>query len=67
MQALQKVQEELKLRAGELRAAEEKAKRLINEKVILEERISTLEKKKTNEVVLPSASYDFVCMVDCRW
>ncbi|GLU19631.1 hypothetical protein SLE2022_358690 [Rubroshorea leprosula] len=49
-QALQKVQEELKLRTGELRAAEEKAKRLINEKVILEERISTLEKKKTNEV-----------------
>ncbi|GKV30251.1 hypothetical protein SLEP1_g39083 [Rubroshorea leprosula] len=49
-QALKKVQEELKLRTGELRAAEEKAKRLINEKVILEERISTLEKKKTNEV-----------------
>ncbi|GLT39386.1 hypothetical protein SLA2020_135790 [Shorea laevis] len=49
-QALQKVQEELKLRTGELRAAEEKAKRLINEKVILEERISTLEKKKINEV-----------------
>lgn len=60
-QALRKVQEELKLRTEELHATEEKAKRLTNEKALLEERISTLEKKKADEVGIMEKRFEKEC------
>ena len=51
-QLLQKLQGELKLRSEDLHAAEDAMKKLINEKISLEERISGLEKKKADEVLL---------------
>ncbi|XP_052196753.1 kinesin-like protein KIN-14E [Diospyros lotus] len=47
---VQKIQNELKLRTAELHAAEETAKRLVNEKISVEERIFMLEKKKAEEM-----------------
>lgn len=49
-QVLQKLQDELKLRSEELHAAEDTLKKLVNEKISLEERISGLEKKKADEI-----------------
>ncbi|XP_028060875.1 kinesin-like protein KIN-14E isoform X1 [Camellia sinensis] len=49
-QVLQKIQDELKIRSAELHATEETAKRLVNEKQLLEERIVRLEKKKVEEI-----------------
>ncbi|GKA86901.1 kinesin-like protein KIN-14E, partial [Tanacetum coccineum] len=49
-QVLKKIQDELKIRSSELHAAEETTKKLYNEKMLLEERISRLEKKKVDEV-----------------
>ncbi|CAI9110386.1 OLC1v1010396C1 [Oldenlandia corymbosa var. corymbosa] len=48
-QILNKIQDELKARTLELHAAEESKRKLLAEKVSLEERISTLEKKKMDE------------------
>ncbi|KAL6959761.1 Kinesin-like protein KIN-14E [Sarracenia purpurea var. burkii] len=48
-QVLQKIQEELKVRTAELHAAEETTKRLVNEKLLLEERMLRFEKKKAEE------------------
>ncbi|KAI4314690.1 hypothetical protein L6164_027576 [Bauhinia variegata] len=47
---LQKLEDELKLRKEELHAAEETIKRLTNEKLVLEQKISELEKKKADEI-----------------
>lgn len=52
LQPLHKLQDELKLRNEELHMALEKTKRLTNEKVILEQRITELERKKDEEVEL---------------
>lgn len=49
-QLLQKLQDELKLRSEELHAAEETIKKLVNEKLSLEQRIYGLEKKKADEI-----------------
>lgn len=49
-QVLQKIQDELRTRSLELHAAEESKKRLVNEKSLLEEKFSVVEKKKTDEV-----------------
>ncbi|XP_059440538.1 kinesin-like protein KIN-14E [Corylus avellana] len=49
-QLLQKLQGELKLRSEELHAAEDTMKKLVNEKISLEEKISGLEKKKADEI-----------------
>nr|GEU46644.1 kinesin-like protein KIN-14E [Tanacetum cinerariifolium] len=49
-QVLRKIQDELRIRSSELHAAEETTKKLYNEKMLLEERISRLEKKKVDEV-----------------
>nr|GEZ39605.1 kinesin-like protein KIN-14E [Tanacetum cinerariifolium] len=46
-QVLRKIQDELRI---QLHAAEETTKKLYNEKMLLEERISRLEKKKVDEV-----------------
>ncbi|KAK1410608.1 hypothetical protein QVD17_37145 [Tagetes erecta] len=51
-QVLQKIQDELRTRSSELHAAEEAKKKLFNEKMLLEERISRLEKKKVDEIRL---------------
>nr|GLL19033.1 kinesin-like protein KIN-14E isoform X1 [Ipomoea trifida] len=48
-QVLRKIQDELKARLMELHAAEETKRKLLNEKVSLEEKISRLEKKKSDE------------------
>lgn len=57
-QLLQKLQDELKLRSEELHAAEETVKKLVNEKLSLEQRIYGLEKKKADEVVLLTLEFD---------
>ncbi|CAL5365981.1 unnamed protein product [Camellia sinensis] len=49
-QVLQKIQDELKMRSAELHVTEETAKRLVNEKQLLEERIVRLEKTKVEEI-----------------
>jgi hypothetical protein len=58
-QLLQKLQDELKLRSEELHAAEDTIKKLVNEKISLEERISGLEKNKADEVILFPLEFDF--------
>lgn len=50
MQAFYKLQDELKLRSEELHGAEETINRLRDEKLLLEQRVSGLEKKKADEV-----------------
>ncbi|KAK2657716.1 hypothetical protein Ddye_010768 [Dipteronia dyeriana] len=49
-QALHKLQDELKICKEELHTERENTKKLLNEKVLLEQRISRLEKKKAEEV-----------------
>lgn len=49
---LLKVQDELKRRCEELLVAQETAKKLGNEKQLLEQRIQRLEKKKADEVTM---------------
>lgn len=49
---LNKIQDELKARNMELQAAEEAKRKILGEKLSLEERISRLEKKKGDEVLL---------------
>lgn len=51
-QVLQKIQDELRMRNTELNAAEETKKKLVNEKNLLEERLSRLEKKRVDEIRL---------------
>ncbi|MBA0793689.1 hypothetical protein Gohar_018077, partial [Gossypium harknessii] len=58
---LHKLQDELKLRNEELHMAVEKTKRLTNEKVILEQRITELERKKDEEVKILKKSYEQEC------
>nr|AFK13155.1 zwichel [Gossypium arboreum] len=60
-QPLHKLQDELKLRNEELHMAVEKTKRLTNEKVILEQRITELERKKDEEVKILKKSYEQEC------
>ncbi|XVF59911.1 hypothetical protein PTKIN_Ptkin07bG0313700 [Pterospermum kingtungense] len=55
------LQDELKLRIEELRMAEEKSKILTNEKIILEQRISGLEKKKDEEIKILRKNFDEEC------
>ncbi|XP_057962077.1 kinesin-like protein KIN-14E [Malania oleifera] len=49
-EVLHKPQEELKIHNEKLHAAEEAARRLLNENMLLEQRILRLEKKKTDEM-----------------
>lgn len=55
---LQKLQDELKLCSEQLHAAEENIKKLENEKLSLEQRMSELEKTKADEVVLLTLEID---------
>lgn len=48
--AISKIQENLKARTEELNAAVEAAKRLKNEKILLEQKVQRLEKKKAEEI-----------------
>jgi hypothetical protein len=54
---LKKIQDELRIRSSELHAAEETKKKLYNEKMLLEERISRLEKKKVDEVIIEAVFF----------
>ncbi|KAI4386895.1 hypothetical protein MLD38_004774 [Melastoma candidum] len=47
---VQQLQADLKVRDEKLRSAEEMAKRLVNEKALLEQRISRIEKKNADEL-----------------
>ncbi|KAE8723145.1 Kinesin-like calmodulin-binding protein [Hibiscus syriacus] len=60
-ESVHKLQAELKLRNEELHMSEEKGKRLTNEKVSLEQRITELERKKEEEVKILTKSYDQEC------
>ncbi|KAM7252506.1 hypothetical protein ACFE04_024389 [Oxalis oulophora] len=57
-QPIQKLQEELKVRNDELLSAQEKAKKLMNENLLLEQRISRLEKKKDEEVEILQRNFE---------
>uniref|UniRef100_A0A5B7AQB9 Kinesin-like calmodulin-binding protein n=1 Tax=Davidia involucrata TaxID=16924 RepID=A0A5B7AQB9_DAVIN len=57
-QVLNKIQDELKVRNAELHAAEETTKRLVNEKLLLEERVLRLEKKKSDEVEIFGKNFE---------
>ncbi|KAK8716899.1 hypothetical protein V6N13_044190 [Hibiscus sabdariffa] len=57
----EKLQDELRLRNEELHKSEERAKRLTNEKVSLEQRITELERKKDEEVKILKKSYEQEC------
>ncbi|XP_058069512.1 kinesin-like protein KIN-14I isoform X2 [Magnolia sinica] len=59
--ALNKLQEELKARTEELHATEETSKGLANEKLLLEQRISRLEKKKTEELGVLERNFEKEC------
>lgn len=52
IQALQKLEEEFKLCSDKLRDKEEALNRVLNEKILLEQKISRLEKKNSDEVML---------------
>lgn len=58
-QLLQKLQDELNLRNEEFHAAEDITKKLVNERLSLEQRMSELEKKKADEVVLLILEFGF--------
>ncbi|KAA8532112.1 hypothetical protein F0562_006746 [Nyssa sinensis] len=60
-QVMNKIQDELKVRNAELHAAEETTKRLVNEKLLLEERLLRLEKKKSDEVEILAKNFEQEC------
>ncbi|XP_048128537.1 kinesin-like protein KIN-14E isoform X2 [Rhodamnia argentea] len=57
-QVVQKLQEELKARDEEVHEAEENIKRLVNEKALLEQRMSRLERKITDETEILKRSFE---------
>ncbi|KAF8409844.1 hypothetical protein HHK36_002362 [Tetracentron sinense] len=57
-QALNKLQDELKVRSEELHAAQETAKKLANEKLLLEQRNLRLEKKKFEEMEILERNFE---------
>ncbi|OWM68374.1 hypothetical protein CDL15_Pgr004856 [Punica granatum] len=57
-QALQKLQEELKLCTEELHEKEETLSRVLNEKALLEQKLSRLEKKNADEIELLKKSFE---------
>lgn len=57
-QVVQKLQEELRARDEEAHEAEENIKRLVNEKALLEQRISRLERKITDETEILKRNFE---------
>ncbi|KAG2695069.1 hypothetical protein I3760_08G173200 [Carya illinoinensis] len=57
-QLLQKLQDELNLRNEEFHAAEDIMKKLVSERLSLEQRMSELEKKKADEIDLLEKNFD---------
>lgn len=57
-QALQKLQDELKVRSQELSEAEETMNKLVSEKLLLEQRITRLEKQKINELKILEKNFE---------
>ncbi|OVA05621.1 FERM domain [Macleaya cordata] len=56
--AVNRLQEELKAHTVELHAAEETVKRLTNEKLLLEQRITRLDKKKSDEMEILERNFE---------
>ncbi|KAL7223648.1 hypothetical protein ACSBR1_025158 [Camellia fascicularis] len=57
-QVLQKIQDELRVCSAELHASEETTKRMVNEKLLLEERFLRLEKKKAEEMEILEKNFE---------
>ncbi|KAK2967152.1 hypothetical protein RJ640_026543 [Escallonia rubra] len=57
-QVLYKIQDELKMRSSELHAAEEAKRKLVNEKLLLEEKNLRLEKKRADEIQILEKSFE---------
>ncbi|XP_051139409.1 kinesin-like protein KIN-14E [Andrographis paniculata] len=57
-QVLHKVQDELKARTAELAAAEESKRKLMNEKAWLEEKISRLGRKNSDEIAMIERNFE---------
>lgn len=64
---VQKLQEELRARDEEAHEAEENIKRLVNEKAVLEQRISRLERKITDEVTSPIVNRSLTILILFPW
>ncbi|XP_044470312.1 kinesin-like protein KIN-14E isoform X1 [Mangifera indica] len=58
MQALHKLQDELKICNEQLHAEQENAKKLLNDKIILEQRVLKLEKKKAEEMEILEKNFE---------
>ncbi|XP_031269240.1 kinesin-like protein KIN-14E [Pistacia vera] len=57
-QALRKLQDELKICNEQLHAEQENVKKLLNEKIILEQRVFKLEKKKAEEMEILEKNFE---------
>ncbi|KAK4490451.1 hypothetical protein RD792_001128 [Penstemon davidsonii] len=57
-QVLRKIQDELKSRSAELHAVEETKRKLLNEKVSIEERLSRLERKNGDEIAIIEGNFE---------
>ncbi|THG04256.1 hypothetical protein TEA_026586 [Camellia sinensis var. sinensis] len=57
-QVLQKIQDELRVCSAELHVSEETTKRMVNEKLLLEERFLRLEKKKAEEMEILEKNFE---------
>lgn len=68
VQALQKLQDELKLCTDQLHEKEEALKRVLNEKLLLEQKIHRLEKKNSDEVLHFLIKLQTLCLLlrSCR-
>ncbi|CAL5371461.1 unnamed protein product [Camellia sinensis] len=60
-QVLQKIQDELRVCSAELHASEETTRRMVNEKLLLEERFLRLEKKKAEEMEILEKNFEQEC------
>ncbi|PIN12565.1 Kinesin (KAR3 subfamily) [Handroanthus impetiginosus] len=60
-QVLRKIQDELKARNAELHVVEESKRKLVNEKTSLEERLSRLERNKTDELAIIEENFEQEC------
>ncbi|KAL3845048.1 hypothetical protein ACJIZ3_002451 [Penstemon smallii] len=57
-QVLRKIQDELKSRSAELHAVEETKRKLLNEKVSIEEKLSRLERKNVDEIAIIEGNFE---------
>lgn len=60
-QVLCKIQDELKVRTAELHAVEESKRKLVNEKLSIEERLLRLDRKNSDEIAIMKESFEQEC------